>query len=317
MKAWRERFSRFLFPADSDAWLAVLRIGLGLHVVLYALSLRPDWNYLLGQDGTGLLNRELSEGILSLESDVVPRMGWFVTVGASAGIPEAVVLSAAWVCLLCAGLALGAGLLSRPSAILAWLLHLCAAKSSDFTVYGVDRFMTMGLFYLMLSPLPDRYSLDHRWRNKALGGQQLLGFFRRFLQIHLCVLYFFSGLGKSLGSGWWNGDNLWRALTRPPFDLIAPEILVRCKVLFPAAGISILLIETGYPVFIWLRKTRLPWLIGVLGMHVAIGLMMGMYLFALVMIVLNAAAFGPGIRGEPASRPLQVPPRLDSPPAHV
>jgi hypothetical protein len=31
-------------------------------------------------------------------------------------------------------------------------------------------------------------------------------------------------------------------------------------------------------------------------MHVAIGLMMGMYLFALVMIVLNLAAFGVGIR---------------------
>jgi hypothetical protein len=31
-------------------------------------------------------------------------------------------------------------------------------------------------------------------------------------------------------------------------------------------------------------------------MHAAIGLTMGMYLFALVMIVLNLAAFGVGIR---------------------
>jgi hypothetical protein len=30
-------------------------------------------------------------------------------------------------------------------------------------------------------------------------------------------------------------------------------------------------------------------------MHVAIGLTMGMYLFALIMIVLNLAAFGPGL----------------------
>ena len=34
------------------------------------------------------------------------------------------------------------------------------------------------------------------------------------------------------------------------------------------------------------------WLISVLGMHIAIGLTMGMYLFALIMIVLNVAAFG-------------------------
>jgi hypothetical protein len=31
-------------------------------------------------------------------------------------------------------------------------------------------------------------------------------------------------------------------------------------------------------------------------MHLAIGLTMGMYLFAFIMIVLNIAAFGPGLR---------------------
>jgi hypothetical protein len=30
-------------------------------------------------------------------------------------------------------------------------------------------------------------------------------------------------------------------------------------------------------------------------MHVAIGMTMGMYLFALIMIILNVAAFGPGL----------------------
>jgi hypothetical protein len=41
-----------------------------------------------------------------------------------------------------------------------------------------------------------------------------------------------------------------------------------------------------------MKKTRLVWLVGILGMHIAIGLTMGMYLFALIMIVLNLAAFG-------------------------
>jgi hypothetical protein len=42
-------------------------------------------------------------------------------------------------------------------------------------------------------------------------------------------------------------------------------------------------------------KTRFFWLVCILAMHAAIGLTMGMYLFALVMIVLNLAAFGVGI----------------------
>jgi hypothetical protein len=189
------------------------------------------------------------------------------------------------------------GLFSRPAAIIAWFLHLCAAQSGGLLAYGADNFMTMGLFYLMLSPLPDRYSLDHRLVKTKPKDPQLLGFWRRLLQVHLCLVYFFGGLGKSLGSGWWDGSNLWRALTRPPFDIISPDILIRFKYLLPVLGISICLIELGYVFFIWMKKTRFVWLVCILGMHIAIGLTMGMYLFALIMIVLNLAAFGadPGV----------------------
>jgi hypothetical protein len=155
--------------------------------------------------------------------------------------------------------------------------------------------MTIGLFYLMLSPLPDRYSLDWRLRELRAKQPQLLGFWQRVLQLHLCVIYFFSGLTKCLGSGWWDGSNIWRSLIRPPFNVIDPEILVRWKYLFPFAGIFICILEITYPLFIWGARTRKIWLICICAMHGAIGLMMGMYLFALIMIVLNVAAFGPGI----------------------
>jgi hypothetical protein len=124
---------------------------------------------------------------------------------------------------------------------------------------------------------------------------QLLGFWRRVLQLHLCVVYFFSGLTKCLGTGWWDGSNVWRALIRPPFNVIDPEILVRWKYLFPIAGILICLLEFGYPFFIWNSRTRKIWLFGICGMHIAIGVTMGMWLFSIVMIVLNVAAFGPGL----------------------
>jgi hypothetical protein len=167
--------------------------------------------------------------------------------------------------------------------------------------------MTTGLFYLMLSPLPDRYSLDHRLLKVELRAPQLLGFWRRVLQVHMCFVYFIGGLSKCMGSGWWNGSNLWRSLTRPPFNLISPDILVRFKYALPILGISICLIELGYPFFVWIRKTRLFWVVCILAMHAAIGLAMGMYLFALVMIVLNLAAFGIGMsdrRSTSADAPL-------------
>ena len=290
MQHVKTRLFEFLFPAETDSWLTVLRIGLGLEVTLYSLTLRTDWTYLLS--GTA---RKLAEAMLSLESCFIPRLGWFVTLAAQVGVDEKRLLFAAWASLLLAGCGLLIGLASRVLAIAAWFFHLCVAKSGGFVSYGMDNFMTIGLFYLMLSPLPDRFSLDWRLRTLHSKDPQLLGFWRRVLQLHLCIIYFFSGLTKCFGRGWWDGSSVWRALIRPPFNVINPEILVTWKYLFPLAGILICLLEFGYPFFIWSTKTRKIWLSGVCAMHVAIAVTMGMYLFSLVMIVLNVAAFGPGV----------------------
>jgi hypothetical protein len=311
MQPLGKRLFEFLFPAETDNWLAVLRLGLGLQVTLYSLSLRNDWNYLVAGTGQGLISRDLAEALLSVESHFIPRLGWLVALGAHVGLREETILSVGWICLFGAGCSLLLGLFCRASAILAWFFHLCAAKSGGFVSYGVDNFMTIALFYLMLSPLPDRHSLDWRLRRSRPKNPQLLGFWRRVLQLHLCVIYFFSGLTKCLGSGWWNGSSVWRALIRPPFNVIDPEILVSWKYLFPVVAISIWALEIGYPFLIWGSKTRKIWLICICALHAGIGLTMGMYLFALIMIVLNVAAFSPDlIRAERLriSLPLQEAP---------
>ncbi len=298
MKGTGTRWNRaieFLFPSENDTWLAILRVGLGWQTVLFCLSLRRDWSYLLTESENGLISRKVAEALVSLESGLIPRLGWLVSSGGRLGLSEEMILSLVWVCLIGAGIFLLIGLLSRPAAVLAWILHLCAVKSGDLVAYGMDNFTTIGLFYLMLSPLPDRWSLDWRWQRRRIQDRHRLGFFRRVLQIHLCLIYLFGGLAKCLGSGWWDGSNLWRALIRPPFNLISPEILVQWKHVFPIAGILICLLEVSYPVFIWPKRTRPVWLVSVVLMHIGIGLSMGMYLFSLIMIILNVSAFGPGL----------------------
>jgi len=288
----------FLFPPETDTWLAVLRIGLGLQVIVYALFLRSDWHYLFARSGKGLVGRELDEAIASFDSPLIPRFGWLVAFGRIFNISEETVLSVAWVCLLSAGCFLFLGLLSRPAAVLAWFVHLCAAESGGLLAYGADAFMTTALFYLMLSPLPDRYSFDHWVAKTKPKNPHLLGFWRRVLQVHLCFVYFIGGLAKGLGNGWWDGSNLWRALIGSPFNLVSPNILVRFKYILHLLGALICLLEVSYPVFIWMKKTRRIWLGCILAMHAAIGLMMGLYLLALVMIVMNVAAFGvPSTKG--------------------
>ena len=103
MARWRERLRVFLFPTETDRWLGLLRIGLGLQVVFYALSLRADWNYLFAGPGEGLIGRALPEALLSTESPLIPRLGWLVTLTTRTGFSESTALSIVWWVLLFAG----------------------------------------------------------------------------------------------------------------------------------------------------------------------------------------------------------------------
>lgn len=293
MTALVSRARSFLFPVDAGTWLGLLRVGLGLQLIFYAWSLRDDWLYLYGSKGHGLVSRALDEAILAGGSGLTPRLGWFIAAGQHLGCSEAGMLSLLWWGLLLAGLFLLLGIFSRPAAIAGWFLYLSSVKSGLLFSYGVDNFTTIGLFYLMIAPLADAWSLDWKWRGRRAAQPSRLGFHRRVLQLHLCLIYFFGGLSKALGPEWWSGVSVWRALTRPPFDLIPADSLIHFSFLLPFIGISVCLLETVYPIFIWPRRTRSFWLTAILLMHLSIGLAMGLYLFALIMIVLNLAAFGP------------------------
>lgn len=252
-----QRLLYFLFPPQSDTWLAVLRSGLGLQVIVYALFLRSDWHSLFASSGKGLIGREVGEAIASFDSPLIPTFGWLVAIGRNLNLSEEAVLTIAWVCLVSAGCLLLLGLFCRPAAILAWFVHICAAESGGLLAYGADSFMTTALFCLMLSPLPDHYSFDHWVAKTKPKNPQLLGFWHRVIQVHLCFVYFIGGLAKCLGNGWWDGSNLWRSLIRPPFNLVSPEILVRFKYALPVLGIAICLLEVSYPIFIWIKKLGL------------------------------------------------------------
>src|SRR5438876_184009 len=77
----RERLMAFLFPAESDRWLSILRVGLSIQVIAYAWSARADWVELFAKSGRGFGNRELTEVILSVQSPFAPRLGWLVSSG--------------------------------------------------------------------------------------------------------------------------------------------------------------------------------------------------------------------------------------------
>jgi hypothetical protein len=156
------RLYHVLFPAEDDRWLTILRTGLAIQLIGYCLSLRVDWFALFGTEGAGFVDRGMMEAIMRLEAPLIPTVGCLVSIGHVIGLHEDIVLGLTWIALLAASVGLLAGCFCRTSAFSAWLLYVCAAKSGNLLGYGVDSFTTIGLFYLAISPLPDRLSVD--WR---------------------------------------------------------------------------------------------------------------------------------------------------------
>ncbi len=291
MQPLLEKARQILFPRESAQWLTFLRIGLGLQLIFFAGSLKGDWLFLFGSNN-GSLNRQLAEAILAGETSFTPRLGWLVAVGSHIGLAEAATLSLVWVSLIAIGVCLLIGLFCRPCAVLAWFLHLSTVRSGLLFSYGADSFMTIALFYLMIAPLPDSGALDRRLWPRSPAPPERLGFHRRLLQFHLCIIYFFSGVSKAVSRGWWNGDNMWRVLTRAPFDLIPVDLVIQFRHLLPVVGSAVCILESSYPIFIWPRRTRPIWFAGILALHLGIGMAMGLYLFASIMLILNLAGFG-------------------------
>lgn len=290
MKAWKERFS---FPADSGRWLSFLRIGLGLQVLLYLLFLRRDWSLVFGDPHSGLLGRDVGDAMTVVQSPFVPNLTWIILPLSKTGLNEGAALALVWWSLLILGGFLLLGLFCRPVAVATWFLQLACAKSSGLLSYGADNLTTIGLFYLMIAPLPDPWSIDRILLRRRPSDPRLFGFYRRVLQLHLCLIYFFGGLTKCLGSGWWNGTNIWRSLIIPPFNLFPIHWVASFGFLLPTAGIAICLLEVSYPFLIWWRPLRKVVLFAICVMHLGIALMMGMVLFGAIMIILNLAAFWP------------------------
>ena len=196
------------------------------------------------------------------------------------------------------GLTFGRESLSDLWALFALRRDCCLASPSRSSehrggplTYGFDNFTTLGLFYLMIAPLPDRWSLDRWWHSSTCADTHVLGFHRRLLQVHLCLVYFFSGLTKSFGAGWWNGNNAWYALTLPSYAMWPISWVAKLAPVLPAIGIFVFALELSYPFLIWPKRTRYFVLTAICALHGAIGLLMGMWLFAFVMLVLNLAAF--------------------------
>ena len=193
--------------------------------------------------------------------------------------------------------ALMVGFFSRWAAVLAFLLTVSYAHRAAGSLFGLDQINGFLALYLMLGPCGDAFSVDQWLRKRKLTGTSppsvSANLAVRLMQLHLCLVYMFAGLGKLLGDSWWEGTALWGAFANYEYQTIDMTWLAAWPGLVNLMTHVTLIWEVSYVALVWPRLTRPIVLMLSVPLHLGIALCMGMTTFGLIMMIANLAFIPP------------------------
>jgi hypothetical protein len=210
------------------------------------------------------------------------------------------------------------GLFTRVTSVLVWLATVSYIHRTQQVLFGMDTMMNILLFYLMIGNSGAALSVDRliaRYRAVRASLRRTgtidaptraflacpppsmgAGLALRLIQVHFCFIYVAAGLSKLKGETWWNGRAFWDVVVNPEFTLMqypwyenTLRWLISVKfVYYFMTNVAVwmtLFIEIAGPFLLW---TRLRWFVILLAtaMHAAIGVLMGLNLFELLMVVM-------------------------------
>ena len=124
------------------------------------------------------------------------------------------------------------------------------------------------------------------------------------IQLHMCIIYLFGGLGKLQGWAWWDGSALWMALANMEYQSFDMTWLARFPRFLGLITHLTVFWEIFYIVLVWHRQWRPLILLSAVVVHGGIAVSMGMITFGLAMLIGNMAFLSPElVRGmlEPIS----------------
>lgn len=208
------------------------------------------------------------------------------------------------------------GLWTRLTSILTVLLVISYAHRASGALFGLDQINGFLALYLALTPCGACYSVDAWLRNRRAGpgggtsirATVMTNLGTRLIQLHLCLVYLFAGLGKLQGPAWWEGTAMWGAVASLEYQTVDLTFLAAWPWVINALTLSTLAWECSYPFLIWPRLTRPLWLGMAVLVHTGIGLCMGMITFGLIMIIANLSFVEPAwVRRLAGCHPLSPP----------
>ena len=283
-------WNRFWFSAVDPATLGLIRILAGAMLFYTHLVWTLDLSGFFGQHAWLTPN-----AIAHLPGHSPLKWSWFYW------IDSPVLLWMVHIAALVVFALLTIGLWSRAMSILAFLATVSYINRASLAQFGLDDTNAMLAMYLMVGPCGAAYSVD-RWLKRRKCGVTLevqpsigANVAIRLLQVHLCVIYLFSGIGKIQGETWWNGNAILMAVGNLEYQSLNATWLIRYRFLAALLAHVTVFWETFYCVLVWPRLTRPIVLAIAAGVHIGIGLFLGMWTFGLAMLIANTAFVSPWV----------------------
>lgn len=194
------------------------------------------------------------------------------------------------------------GLFSRVMSILAFLATVSYAnRVMPTALFGLDDINALLALYLAIGPCGAAYSLDRLIARRRVGQPLPVrprvdaNLAIRLIQVHMCVVYFFSGAGKLMGASWWGGTAMWMSVANLEYQSLDMTWLAGWPLLAGFLTHVTVLWELSYCVLIWPRLTRPLMIAGAVAVHGGIALFLGMKTFGLVMLIGNVAFISPSL----------------------
>ncbi|MEN9610449.1 MAG: hypothetical protein RLZZ628_1263 [Bacteroidota bacterium] len=271
-----------LFP------LFLFRISIALLTLVHLFSLKNDYDTLYSQNG--FIRAEVNHAIMHERVLTLPRVYEFLTNYIVVSEQHFInyILTAYTILLI----SLLVGFQTRLVAILCFIIHGALVNSNLILCYGYDNFANNSLLYCILMPVGYYNSVDnYLFKRQNLKNSLIGNISIRVLQIHLCIIYFMSGLNKTFGASWYNGEAIWRAVMQPPLSHIDFSFLATYPFIPIAIGFGTLFIELSYPILIWIKPVNKYFLGMVVLMHIGIAVALQLWFFAGIMILWNLVAY--------------------------
>lgn len=267
----------FFFAPVSPISIGVFRAVFGAVALLMYTVRGWNWRFYFTDDGF----LPASAAVEILPEFYRPWITWFATTPS--------VVLALYIVFLISLLCLMLGIFGRISTIVALILHISFVQRNYAIAYGCDFISTFFLFSLAFTQSDRAFSV-RAWlhgvkpevRDSLTQYLNTIGL--RLLQVHLCVIYAYTGLEKMKGPSWWDGTAVWSVIGNTQLAMFDASWLIKFPVVIAMMTFMTLFFETYFAVLVWPKATRRWILLMGVGLHVGIGAMMGLFFFSMVMM---------------------------------